>query len=167
MSFFHPAGKELGEVELDLGRAHLTVLPNFSVPDENLPQLRRLFHSIVNWFPTFSIVPGIAMELGEAVKVPVVLVAGKEDPTILQELHCSLAAAVQRTSGYFRDPEFVEEGFLPHVSHWASPEETRLQDLTLTAHTEGFGQGVRNLANYRLNGSFPLSLACPLSPPAL
>tara|TARA_B100001750_G_C15123808_1_gene406396 strand:- start:29 stop:487 length:459 start_codon:yes stop_codon:yes gene_type:complete len=121
---------------------HVTVLQNFSVPDQNMEKFLTLTEETLAGQESFSITPE-----GEANLSGYDTVLIRHNPELI-ELHRNLCTTVTVCDGVLN--RFSRQHYKPHVTGWVSPATAKVTELTLVHHAGGLMNDIRILRTYPL-----------------
>ncbi len=140
-----------GKLVMDLGKPHVTVLPQFVFPDERVEEFKDEIRRMTGMrgFRPFHITPGeeelFTSLAGEKVNVRKV----KERFDEVERYHYSAVQIVELCGGEMISP-WIKDKFSAHITEWENPEETVITALSLIHHRQGFGEDVHNVLTVKL-----------------
>lgn len=138
---------------LDLGHLHVSILPAFTLPQENVKEFMGSLEVTVGGFEPPVLKPVRDELFGSPPSVPVkVLADDPGSPESIQSIHGALLAeSLYRGAGY-KEPHFTGSGFQAHGSRMESDDPFQLTHLTLVRHIDRDEKIVVNLQNYAFKG---------------
>lgn len=148
MCFFGDTPKE-GDFFYDPENYHITLLPEFSVPDENLAQFLESLQPAETLFQQISVNETKAAFLGDDFDIPVVKVQSTSELE-LPKLHAWLMERLAEAQGT-PDTKYVLERFSPHISFKPfTGASYMVTGFSVIHHQVAFGEEVKNIGNYML-----------------
>lgn len=142
---------ELGDLE---EAKHITIVPEFSVPNKRLDNIRVKFDRAAAWFGDFTVNPIRKSIFGdEDNPISVVEVFGCDClGNSIMDLHSTFTNIVYDEGGSCSSPQYCFGNFSPHISYMPMfSEPLNISSLALIHHRDGFGKNAINLHNYSLN----------------
>lgn len=150
MSFFEETPPE-GEFFYDPDNYHVTLLPEFTVPDRNLGQWLSMIQELTETHSPFSVVETQETFLGANLDIPATEVASSP-VSALKKLHTDLWLSLHGVGGS-PQTEYVLSQFSPHISFKSfAADRFPVTGFSVIHHRSAFGVDVQNLRNYTLKG---------------
>lgn len=124
---------------------HITVLPNFTVPDCELQNFHETLKTFLSPIPSFYIHPDRSAQLSG---YSVTLVQQSSE---LVTLHSKLTQLVYAHNG--TPNRFSGKQYTPHVTGWVNPSPAEVKELTFSHHRGGLMKDIQTLGVYKLRSS--------------
>lgn len=142
---------ELGNLE---DAKHITIVPEFSLPNKELDAVRVKFDRAASWFGLFNIEAVRESVFGEDDNpVSVVEVSGIDcNGNSIFDLHRTFTEIIYNAGGVCSSPQYCFDNFSPHISYMNMfSNNLNIHNVSLIHHRDGFGKNVINLRNYFFN----------------